>query len=374
MKFAAALRLRGLVVKEFLQIVRDPSSIMIAFVMPLMLLVLFGYGVSLDADNVPVAVVVENPSADSGSLIQAFRASPHFAVEVMPHRRQAEQALLAGEVDGIVILRDDFSSQLSQPGSAPIQVIVNGTDAGIARIVLGYMQGVWSAWLTQRGYGSGIVIAPAVEMEARVWFNPEVKSRNFIVPGLIALIMSLIGALLTALVIAREWERGTLETMLVTPVSITELLLGKLIPYFILGMSSMAIIVVVSVTIFEIPLRGSIAVLALSSAIFLIVALSTGLLISTLAKSQLVAAQAALISSFLPAFILSGFLFDIDSMPLAIQYISHLVAARYFVELLQTIFLVGTVWEVILPNIGVLIAFAVFFLAITFRKSSKRLR
>lgn len=373
MKFAAALRLRGLVVKEFLQIVRDPSSIMIAFVMPLMLLVLFGYGVSLDADNVPVAVVVENPSADSGSLIQAFRASPHFAVEVMPHRRQAEQALLAGEVDGIVILRDDFASQLSQPGSAPIQVIVNGTDAGIARIVLGYIRGVWSAWLTQRGYGSGAVIAPAVEMEARVWFNPEVKSRNFIVPGLIALIMSLIGALLTALVIAREWERGTLETMLVTPVSITELLLGKLIPYFILGMSSMAIIVVVSVTIFEIPLRGSIAVLALSSAIFLIVALSTGLLISTLAKSQLVAAQAALISSFLPAFILSGFLFDIDSMPLAIQYISYLVAARYFVEVLQTIFLVGTVWKIILPNIGVLIAFAVFLLAITFRKSSKRL-
>lgn len=369
----ALLRLRGLVVKEFLQIVRDPSSILIAFVMPLLLLIIFGYGVSLDADHVPVAVVAENPTAETGSFIQSLEASANFSVIRFAHRWRAETALMAGEVDGIVILRDDFSRRLREPGGAPIQFIVDGTNAGIARIVLGYMQGIWSAWLTQRGHRSGVAVDPPISLEPRVWFNAELRSRNFIVPGLIAIIMTLIGTLLTALVVAREWERGTLETMLVTPVHIGEILLGKLIPYFILGMASMALSVGVAVGVFEVPYRGSVLVLILASAIFLIAALSMGLLISTLAKNQFVAAEAALVTTFLPAFMLSGFIFEIGGMPEPIQYLTYAVAARYFVEILQTIFLVGTIWDVILPNMAALVLFAVLFLGITFRKMSQRL-
>ncbi len=369
----ALLRLRGLVVKEFLQIVRDPSSILIAFVMPLLLLIIFGYGVSLDADHVPVAVVAENPTAETGSFIQSLEASPNFSVIRFAHRWRAEAALMAGEVDGMVILRDDFSRRLREPEGAPVQFIVNGTNAGIARIVLGYMQGIWSSWLAQRGHRLGVAVEPLISLEPRIWFNAELRSRNFIVPGLIAIIMTLIGTLLTALVVAREWERGTLETMLVTPVHIGEILLGKLIPYFILGMASMALSVGVAVGVFEVPYRGSVLVLILASAIFLIAALSMGLLISTLAKNQFVAAEAALVTTFLPAFMLSGFIFEIGSMPEPIQYLTYAVAARYFVEILQTIFLVGTIWDVILPNMAALVLFAALFLGITFRKMSQRL-
>jgi ABC-2 type transport system permease protein len=224
----------------------------------------------------------------------------------------------------------------------------------------------------QRAETEGMTYIP-VQVQERIWFNSELRSRNFLVPGLIAIIMTLIGALLTALVVAREWERGTMEALMVTPVTIQELLLGKLIPYFILGMGGMMLSVVMAVFLFEVPLRGSVWVLFSAASLFLLAALGMGLLISTLAKNQFVAGQAAIISTFLPAFILSGFIFDISSMPGMVRGITCLVAARYFVAILQTVFLAGDIWSVILPNAGALIVMSAIFLGLSRLKSHKRL-
>jgi ABC-2 type transport system permease protein len=366
-------RLRGMVRKEFLQILRDPSSIAIAFVMPVVLLFLFGYGVSLDAKDVPVALVADHPDTNTGGLLRAFEHSQYFT----PHRytdiQSAEQALRRQQVDGIVWLRDDFSRRLLASGDAPIGVIVNGVNANQARITEGYIQGVWQTWLEHYAAARGRELEAPVLVDARVWFNAALYSRHFLVPGLIAVIMTLIGALLTSLVIAREWERGTMEALMVTPIRIREILLGKLIPYFILGMGGMLLTVALARWQFEVPLRGSFLVLLLASALFMLVALGMGLLISIVARNQFVAGQIAIIVTFLPAFILSGFIFDINSMPAPIQVITHLVPARYFVTIVQTLFLAGNIWPVVLPNAAALALMAAVFFALVRRRASKRL-
>lgn len=369
----ARMRLRGLVRKEFLQIRRDPSSIAIAFVMPLILLLLFGYGVSLDAEDVPLAVVVERPSADTASFTASLRGTRYFDTVDLPHMAAAEAALMAGRVNGIVRLRADFGRHLRDAGGAPVQVIVNGVDANTGRLVIGYVQGAWVNWLERQARARGEELQQPVTLEQRVWFNAEMRSRNFIVPGLIAIIMTLIGALLTAMVMAREWERGTMEALMVTPVAMRELILGKLIPYFVLGMGGMVLSVAMALFLFEVPLRGSLVVLAVTSALFLVVALAMGLLISMLAKNQFVAGQAALVVTFLPAFILSGFIFDIHSMPGVVQAITHVIAARYFVAILQTVFLAGNVWPVVLYNSLALAIMAAVFFALIARRARKRL-
>jgi ABC-2 type transport system permease protein len=367
------MRLAALVRKEFLQIVRDPSSIAIAFVMPLFLLLLFGYGVSLDADHVPVAFVAEQPTADTRDFEASLAGSHYFAVLPMSSMPAAEQAMRAGEVNAIVRLRADFSERLRRPDGAPIQAIVNGVDANTARLTLGYLEGAWGNWLSRRAADAGQALAMPVELEARNWFNGELKSRNFLVPGLVAIIMTLIGTLLTALVMAREWERGTLEALLVTPVSMSEILLGKIVAYFVLGTGGMLLTVLVAVGWFDVPLRGSFWLLWLCASLFLLGALGMGLLISTLARSQFVAGQIAIVGTFLPAFLLSGFIFDIDSMPAAVRFITYLFPARYFVSIVQTLFLAGDIGPVVLPNALALSAMAVFFLGATWKKARKRL-
>lgn len=370
---AAWSRLRGLIRKETIQVLRDPSSISIAFVLPVILLLLFGYGVSLDAEQVPVAVVVENPTSETGSFTASLTASRYFAVTHLQNRRAAQQALIAGETDAIVVLRSDFSRRIWSPAGAPIQVIVNGSDANTARIIAGYMEGIWRNWLAQRALDEGRSLSPPVVAEPRIWFNPEVRSRNFLVPGLIAIIMTLIGALLTAMVVAREWERGTMEALLVTPVRIGEILLGKLIPYFGLGMGGMALSTAMAVWLFGVPFRGSLTVLSLVSALFMLTALGMGLLISTVARSQFVAGQIAIMVAFLPAFILSGFLFDISSMPFVIQLLTHVVPARYFVSSLQTLFLAGTVWPIVLADGAALLVMSSIFFGLTRRRTRRSL-
>ena len=335
---AGLMRLRGMIKKETLQIVRDPSSIAIAFVLPLVLLLLFGYGVSLDAKNVPLAVVVEAPSGETSSLVASFNRSNYFKLCQCHSIQEAEQRLVAGDVQGIIWLRSDFSREVLTGNTASIGVFVNGVDANNARIIEGYIQGAWSSWLQNYAQEEGRQLTIPVQVQQRIWFNSAVRSRNFLVPGLIAVIMTLIGALLTALVVAREWERGTMEALMVTPLTVTEILLGKLIPYFVLGMGGMSLSVAMAVWLFKVPIVGSLYVLFGSAALFLLVALGMGLLISTLARNQFVAGQVAIIATFLPAFILSGFIFDIDSMPTVIQFITHIIAARYFVAILQTVF------------------------------------
>jgi ABC-2 type transport system permease protein len=366
-------RLRGLLRKEFYQILRDPSSLAIAFLLPLVLLLIFGYGVSLDAEHVPIALVVESPSPDTASFTSGFHQSRYFEPVFPRSLREAEQALLDRRVMAIVHLRSDFARQLRQPGGAPIQVIVNGVDANTARLVLGYVQGVWQKWLQREALARGETLAIPIKLDQRIWFNSELRSRNFLVPGLIAVIMTLIGALLTAMVLAREWERGTMEALLVTPVTMREVLLGKLIPYFILGMGGMSLSVSMGVWLFGVPLRGSLFVLFGAAALFLLAALGMGLLISTVTKNQFVAGQLAIITTFLPAFILSGFIFDIGSMPRIVQWLTHVLAASYFVAILQTVFLAGNVWSVILPNSLALLFMAAFFLGVSRRKLRKRL-
>lgn len=370
---ASAMRLDGLVRKEFLQIVRDPSSIAIAFLLPVVLLLIFGYGVSLDAKHVPIALVVDQPSADTASFTGAFGHSRYFAPVALPDMNTAIEALMAGRVDAILRLRSDFAQRLRAPRGAPIQLLVNGVDANTARLVQGYVAGIWVTWLEQRARSRGLGPVIPVQLNQRVWFNSELRSRNYLVPGLIAVIMTLIGALLTAMVIAREWERGTMEALLVTPVAMREVLIGKLIPYFILGMGGMALSVAMTVWLFHVPLRGSVAVLFLCAALFLLTALGMGLLISITARNQFVAGQVAIIATFLPAFLLSGFVFDIGSMPQVVQFITHLIAARYFVSILQTVFLAGDLWNVILPNALALILMAAVFLGLSRRRAHKRL-
>ncbi|MBK1644034.1 hypothetical protein CKO25_05060 [Thiocapsa imhoffii] len=366
-------RLRGLIRKEFLQVLRDPSAIAIAFVLPVILLLLFGYGVSLDAREVPIAVVIDSPTPQTASFVAGLDYSPYFAPRYVATAAAASEALMAGQVSGILWLRGDFDRLLLTGRTAPIGVWLNAVDANHATLLRGYLEGVWQDWMLIQAETAGLALAMPVVAEPRIWFNPAVRSRDFLVPGLIAVIMTLIGALLTALVIAREWERGTMEALMASPVTMGEILLGKLIPYFLLGMGGLLLSVAMAVWLFQVPLVGSFWLLVLCSALFLLVALGMGLLISTLAKNQFVAGQVAIIVTFLPAFILSGFIFDIRSMPEAVQIITHLVAARFYVAILQTLFLAGNVWPLILTNAAALLLMMLIFLGITRAKSRKRL-
>jgi ABC-2 type transport system permease protein len=370
---ARGRRLIGLIRKESLQVIRDPSSISIAFVLPVVLLLLFGYGVSLDAEDVPLALVVESPTPETESFVAAFTNSPYFRVDVLRHRAPAEAGLVAGRYRGVVVLRDEFSARLQGLDRAPIQILLDGTEANTARIVRGYTEGVWAAWLRQEVMARGLTLSTPVVAEPRVWFNPQLRSRNFLVPGLIAIIMTLTGTLLTALVVAREWERGTMEALLATQTGLLELLAGKLVSYFVLGMAGMALSVAMAVFLFGVPIRGSLLLLFGIAAVFLTGALGMGLLISTVTRNQFVAGQVAIVSAFLPAFMLSGFVFEISSMPMWIQWLTHIVAARYFVTILQTLFLAGNVWSVILPNLLALLLIAAVFLGLTAARTRKRL-
>lgn len=370
-------RLGGFARKEWRQMLRDPSSIVVAFVLPAVLLFLFGFGVSLDLRGVPVAVVVERPTPESMGFFHAMAASKYLTPVLLPDRRRAETALRARQVQGIVVVGDDFSRRLLGGRAAPAQLIVDGTDANSARLIEGYVQGVWNVWVTQLGIerlgGAAMRDAVPVDLRTRVWFNSEVNSRYFLVPGLIAIVMTLIGALLTALVVAREWERGTMEALLTTRLTRGEFLAGKIAPYFLLGMGGMAAAVILSVAVFGVPFRGSVWLLVLCSAVFMLVMLGIGLLISTVTRNQFVASIAALLATMLPAVMLSGFLFDIASMPGWVQVITHVVAARYFVSILQTLFLVGDVAAVIVPNLLALAGMAVLFLGLTVLRTRRRL-
>ena len=367
------MRLTGLMRKEVYEIVRDPSSIAIAFVLPLVLLLIFGYGVSLDARSILIAEVVDHPTPLTASFLAELQRSPWFHLTVYPDQSSAEQALMHGHADAILWLRSDFTRLSYSAGGAPIHLTVNGVDANQTRIIENYVNGTWMLWLQQEATRQGAHLAMPVVADARVWFNPALRSRDYLIPGLIAIIMTLIGALLTALVIAREWERGTMEGIMVTPVATTEILLGKLIPYFVMGMVGMMMSTAMAVFLFDVPLRGSLLVLFGTAALFLLTALGMGLVISVLARSQFVAAMIAIITTFLPAFILSGFLFDIRSMPKIIQILTHIVAARYFVTMLQSSFLAGDIWPVILPNAFGMAILCAVFLGIALLRFHKRL-
>ena len=367
-----ARRVWSLVKKEARQMVRDPSSIAIGIVLPVVLILLFGYGLSLDVTNVPVAVVLEDPSPEATELAASFRLSPYFDARLMTSMNQARDLMLGREVDGIVRIRPDFGRRLSQ-GNAEVQVLVHGIDANHARIIQSYAQGAVGQWAARQSVQGQEILAGPVTVQSRMWFNEANESRYFLVPGLVVLIMTLIGALLTSLVMAREWERGTLEALFVSPVRPDEIILGKTIPYFLLGMAGFGLCLLAAKFLFAVPFRGSLIVLTGASTLYLLVALALGLLISSAVKSQFVASQITLLVTFLPAVMLSGFLFDLRSMPAAVRLITYMLPARYYVTLLQTLFLAGDIWAVILPNAAVLAAMMTLFLWLTRRVTQKKL-
>lgn len=370
---ASLRRLTALVRKETYQLFRDPSAIAIGLVMPALLIFLFGFGLSLDVKSVPVAIVLEAPSPTATELAAGFALSPYFATYETTSLQRAKQLLLQQKVDGIIRIRSDFARQLNS-GNGQVQLLVYGTDANRARIIEGYAQGAIAQYLARRAAeGHPSPGGATVTVQSRLWFNEANDSHYFLVPGLVVLIMTLIGAFLTTLVMAREWERGTLEALFVTPVRSGEIVLSKMVPYFALGMIGLALCIFAAKFLFDVPFRGSVLILTGVSTLYLLVSLAIGLSISSITKSQFVASMATMVITFLPALFLSGFLFDLRSMPVAIRVISYALPARYYVNLLQTLFLAGNIWGVVLPNAAVLAAMALALLAVARAVTTKRL-
>lgn len=376
MKMAAKLffiRVRGLLRKEFLQIGRDPSSIALAIVMPIILLFIFGYGLTLDADHIPVTITADDQSPAVRELSARFTLSPHFSVIPTANKEEAKVLLDDHRIDAIIHLPGNFTKLIEAGESAPMQLLINGIDANRARLIRGYMQYVLGIWATTRQNRGEAVQIPPVTLVSRIWFNETAESTSFLVPGLITLIMTLTGILLTALVIAREWERGTMEAILATPVRRIEFLLGKIIPYYLLGMVGLALSIIVAILVFDVPVRGSLALLFLLSSLFMLACLGLGLLLSASIKIQFVAAQVSILIGFLPAFFLSGLIFDLESTPKVIQLLSYIVPARYFITISHTLFMAGNIRQILLPNGLILAGMAFFFILVAYKKTSKRL-
>lgn len=366
-------RIIALTRKETWQILRDPSAIAIGVVLPLLMLILFGYGLSFDIKSLPVAVVVEHASADTSSAVSALRLSPYFAVHPVGTMAEAEHLMAEQKVHAILRFPPHFSRDVTK-GDATLLVAVNATDANTARIASAYVTGAIATWQAREAEdGRPAPETPDIRIDSRMWFNDANQSQWFLVPGVIVLVMTLIGALLTSLVIAREWERGTFEALFATPVRPGEILLSKTIPYFVMGMLGLAFSVIGSQVLFGVPLRGSLWLLILVSSLYLLVALGIGLVISSLTKSQFLANQITFLVTFLPATMLSGFIFDIRSMPIGLQVITHVFPARYFVSSLQTLFLAGDVWAVVLPDMAVLAVMAAILMRIATQSTRKRI-
>ena len=367
-------RLIALSRKEVLQILRDPSSNIIAFVLPVVMLFIFGFGINLDSSGLRVGLVMEDTGPEARLFAASLYGSRYFSMTTGRSREEMALALTEGHVRGFVVIPQDFSVKLGRPGqTAPLLVVTDGSEPNTASFVENYVRIAWEGWLQQRALQRAKPRAPTVVIEPRFWFNPSAESRNYLVPGSITIIMTVIGALLTSLVVAREWERGTMEALLASRITRAELLLSKLLPYYALGMVSLLLCVAVSTFLLRMPFRGSFFALWLTGSLFLGSALGLGLLISTVTRNQFNAAMVALNAAFLPALILSGFIYEIRSMPAVIQAITYLIPARYFVTAMQTLFQAGNVWPVLWRSMLFLAAASVFFLGLTALKTRRRL-
>lgn len=367
-------RIRAVARKEFLHILRDPRSLVMALAMPLSLLLLFGYALTLDVDRIPMLIEDQDGTPESRELARRFAGSRYFTVKAqVDSPRAIDRAIDRGEILMGAVIPRGFGEQMQKGGQATVELLLDGGDSNTAAIALGYADALVQLygaelrleWQSRRG-------APKLEMPVdarlRVLYNEELKSKNYIVPGLIAVILMLIASMLTSLCVAREWESGTMEQLLSTPVRPFELLLGKLSAYFVLGIADMVISLVAGVGIFGVPLHGSVWVLFLSACVFLFGALCWGLMLSAAMRNQLMAYQAALLSSFLPAFLLSGFVYAIETMPLPPRIISHIVPSRYFVTILKGIFLKGIGLELLWGELLLLAVYAAIVMTLAVRK------
>ncbi len=366
--------------KEFIHIYRDPRSLGLVILMPAILMLLFGYAVTIDVKKVSLAVLDRDQSQESLSFVHRFSASPYFDLRLFVRdEKEIKRLIDEGQVKMGLILPGDFSKKIKAEEKAPVQVVLDGSDSNTANIVLSYVQAIARQYseekTSQKAERLGIRrLKPPVEGRIRVWFNEELESKNYFIPGLVAVIMSIIGVLLTGQVIVREWEKGTMELLISTPIRKGELMVGKVFPYFFLALLDLLLAVIMGEWVFQVPFRGSLILLFLLSSVYIVVALALGLTISTVARTQILANQMAMIIGFLPTFLLSGFTFAINNMPFWLQVITYGIAPRYYVTVLKEIFLKGTDFSFLWKETLVLLGMAVAGMWVATRSFKKELR
>lgn len=378
---ASLRRIKAVGHKEFLHVLRDPRSLALGILMPMIMLFLFGYALTLDVDRVPLAVWDQSNTPQSRELISRFQGSRYFSLrQFATDYHQLEQAIDRRDALIALVIPPDFADRLEGGDSPAVQVILDGSDPNTATIAQGYAEALVATWsrqvsmnALQRRLPRQAAAPLPFSLKPRIWFNSDMVSRNFIFPGLIPVIMMIVAALLTALSMAREWETGTMEQIVTMPVRRWELIIGKLAPYFCIGVVDLLLSVGVGYFVFGVPLKGSLWLLSALSLLFLVGALAVGMLISIIAKSQLLASQLALLVTVLPAFLLSGFIFPLENMPAPIQAVSHIVVARYFVTILRGIYLKDVGMATLWPQALFLLGFAVLILALAIVKFKKKL-
>jgi len=372
-------RLGAMFRKEVHHIVRDPRSLGMALAMPLLLLLLFGYALSLDVDRIPTLIYDLDRTAMSRQLISQFEGSRYFDIRgFVDDNKAIEDGIDKSKILMGIVIPVDFSEKLGAGRQAGVQILLDGSDSNTASIAKGYAESVLRTYsfnvrADAQNRRGGMNLVPPIDPRIRVWYNSSLESRNYIVPGLIAVILMIIAALLTSMTIAREWEMGTMEQLMSTPLRPAEIVLGKMLAYFTVGIADAVICVVVGVSVFHVPLRGSLLLLGMTTCIFLSGALFWGILISVIAKSQLLAFQMGILSSFLPAMMLSGFIYAIDTMPVPIRAITYIVPARYFVTILNGIYLKGVGLSILWVEVLFLVVYAVVIFVIATRKLRAKL-
>ena len=367
-------RLMSLTRKETRQLVRDKSNLAVGFLLPIVLILLFGYGVSFDLSNARVAVVQEQNTLQSRQVIDALQGSRYLTVQEYPSLLAAQKALQQNKTDAIVRIPSDYAEAVASE-RGKIQILLNGAVTSVASSAEGYITGALGVQASIESDRQRLnSTTGTVSVEQRMWFNESSNSTWFIVPGIIVLILTLIGAFLTGLLIVRERERGTLEALFVTPVRPLELVLAKLAPYMVIGAVDLAMCLLAAHYLFEVPIRGSLMAIVIASMLYLLVALGMGLTISGFAPSQFMASQIALIASFMPAMMLSGFVFDIRNLPAVIQVVSQILPATHFMSLVKTLFLGGDNWPMFFRQCGILLLYAVILINASRLSLRKRLR
>jgi ABC-2 type transport system permease protein len=369
-------RLVALLRKEMRQMLRDRSNLAVGLLLPVLLILLFGYGLSFDVKDAPVAVVLEDASPTARNVVAGLQGSPYLSPVWTPRMDEAIKLMRAGEVNAVVRVPMDFSRQLAV-GDARIQLLLNGVDSTTATSVEGYVGGAIGDWAQSEADRAGAKPAAgaggSIRVEQRMWFNEANTSTWYLVPGLLALVMTLIGAFLTSLLIAREWERGTLESLFVTPVGSTEIVLAKLTPYLVVGAIDLAMCLVAARFLFRVPMRGSLLAIVVASLLYLVVSLLLGLFISGATRSQFKASQVALLTSFMPAMMLSGFVFDLRNMPVVVQAISQVLPATHYMGLIKTLFLAGDSARMMWRDCSILTLYSVVLFLATRRTMRKTL-
>lgn len=372
-------RIRAVARKEFLHVLRDPRSLIMGLAIPMMMLFMFGYALTLDVDRVPLTVWDQSATPESRAFLARFTSSRYFALTgTADNYRAIEQAIDERRALLALVVPSGFARDLAAGRAVAVQLLVDGSDANTATIALGYADAIFAGYarevrleeLRRRG---GQTLRPPLQVEPRVWFNADMLSRNAIVPGLIAVLMMIIAALLTSLTVAREWESGTMEQLIATPLTGSELIVGKLVPYFCIGLFDLTLALLAGRYIFNVPFRGDRPLLLGLSLLYLLVALSLGMLISIAGKSQFVASQFAMVATLLPAFLLSGFVFPIENMPAVLQLFSHVIPARYFITILRGLYLKGVGPAVLWSEALLLALFGAVFLFVAMRKFKKKI-